>query len=236
MNVVDIAILLVIVGFAIYGYRTGVIKTTVATVGLVLVFVFAYIFKNPVAEQLTLHLPLFSFGGFFSEITILNVIIYQLIAFIIVFSVLITIFALVVKLSSLIEKLLKVTVILRLPSKVLGAIVGLAEGVIIASIALMIFTLPVFNITEVHESKLKNILMENVPITGTLSRGTNKAINEIMELKKVYTNSHNKNEFNAKCFDVLLKYNIINVEYGNKLIESGKLKIDGAEEILEKYK
>ena len=236
MNVVDIAILLVIVGFAIYGYRTGVIKTTVATVGLVLVFVFAYIFKNPVAEQLTLHLPLFSFGGFFAEITIINVIIYQLIAFIIVFSVLITIFALVVKLSSLIEKLLKVTVILRLPSKVLGAIVGLAEGVIIASIALMIFTLPIFNISEVHESKLKNILMENVPITGTLSRGTNKAINEIMELKKVYTNSHNKNEFNAKCFDVLLKYNIINVEYGNKLIESGKLKIDGAEEILEKYK
>ena len=236
MNIVDIAIILVIVGFAIYGYKTGVIKTTVATAGLVLVFVFAYIFKNPVAEQLTLHLPLFSFGGFFSEITIINVIIYQLIAFIIVFSILITIFALVVKLSSLIEKLLKVTVILRLPSKVLGAIVGLAEGVIIASIALMIFTLPVFNINAVYESKLKNILMENVPITGTLSRGTNKAINEIMELKKVYTNSQNKNEFNAKCFDVMLKYNIINVEYGNKLIESGKLKIDGAEEILEKYK
>ena len=236
MNIVDIAIILIIVAFAIYGYHTGVIKTTVATVGLVLVFVFAYLFKNPVAEYLTLHFPFFSFGGSFAGIAIINIIIYQLIAFILVFGVLITVFALVVKLSSLVEKLLKITVILRFPSKVLGLFVGLAEGVVISSIILMIVTLPIFNIKEVHESKLKDFMLETVPITGTLSSGTNKAINEIMDLKKVYTSSQKKDEFNVKCFDVLLKYNIINVEYGERLIESGKLKIENAEEILEKYR
>ena len=40
-------------------------------------------------------------------------------------------FALVVKISGLVEKLLKVTVVLRLPSKVLGFFVGLLEGYVL---------------------------------------------------------------------------------------------------------
>jgi len=236
MNIVDIIILAIIVLFGFYGYKTGFIKTVVVTIGLILVFVFSYLFKGPVAEFLSMNFPFFSFAGSFKGIAIINIIIYQLIAFIIVFSILLTVFALVVKISSLVEKLLKVTVLLRLPSKILGLILGVVEGIIISSISLMILTLPIINITPVHESKIKDFLMETVPITGTLSRGTNKAINEIMELKKVYTNSKDKDEFNSKCFDVLLKYNIIDVEYGSKLINSGKIKIENADEILLKYK
>ena len=100
----------------------------------------------------------------------------------------------------------------------------------------MILTLPVFNIKQVHESKIKDFLMETVPITGTLSRGTNKAINEIMDLKKVYTNSQKKDEFNAKCFDILLKYNNSEKIFREDLLESGKLKIKDADKILDKYR
>ena len=236
MNIVDIIIILIILGFAIYGYKTGVIKTTVATLGLVLVFVFSYLFKNPVAEYLSEHFPFFTFKGNFAGVTIINIIIYQLIAFIIVFSILIFVFGLIVKLSGLIEKLFKVTFILRLPSKILGFIVGLVEGIVITSISLMILTLPVINIEMVQKSTIKDFLMETVPITGTLSRSTNKAIGEIMELKKLYSDSKNKDEFNARCFDILLKYNIIDVEYGDKLLSSGKLKLDNGKEILDKYR
>ena len=236
MNIVDLIIILVILGFAIYGYKTGFVKTTVATVGLVLVFVFAYILKNPVGDYLSNTFPFFSFKGTFAGVTIINIIIYQLIAFIIVFSLLITLFALIVKISSLIEKLLKVSIILRLPSKILGFVVGLIGGVVITSITLMILTLPVLNIESVQKSTIKNFLMENVPITGTLSRGTNKAIGEIMELKDLYRNSKDKDEFNSKCFDILLKYNIIDVEYGSKLLENGKLKLKDGDKILDKYR
>ena len=134
MIVIDILIILLIILFGVYGYKTGFVKTVVDTVGLILVFVFAYLFKDPIAEWMSYNLPFFGFWGSFKGITILNVIIYQLIAFIIVFAVLMVAFALLVKLTSLIEKILKWTFILKLPSKVLGFIVGLVEGIFVASI------------------------------------------------------------------------------------------------------
>ena len=146
------------------------------------------------------------------------------------------VYALVVKLTSLVEKILKWTFILKLPSKVLGFIFGICEGIAVASVILMILTLPVFNFKFVQESKVKDFLLEAVPITGTLSSGTNRAINEIMELKEEYDNNEDKNEFNRKCLKELLKYKIITPEYAEKLIKNGKLDIDNAEEIIEMYK
>lgn len=236
MIVIDILIILLIILFGVYGYKTGFVKTVVDTVGLILVFVFAYLFKDPIAEWMSYNLPFFGFWGSFKGITILNVIIYQLIAFIIVFAVLMVAFALLVKLTSLIEKILKWTFILKLPSKILGFIVGLVEGIFVASIILMITTLPVFNFTYVTDSKVKDFILEAVPITGTLSSATNKAINEIMDLKEEYDKSDNKDEFNAKCLDVLLEYKIISVEYAENLLNGGKLDIPNGMEIVNKYK
>jgi uncharacterized membrane protein required for colicin V production len=145
-------------------------------------------------------------------------------------------FALLVNLTILIEKILKWTFILKLPSKILGFIVGLVEGIFVASIILMITTLPVFNFTYVTDSKVKDFILEAVPITGTLSSATNKAINEIMELKEEYDKSDNKDEFNAKCLDVLLEYKIISVEYAENLLNGGKLDIPNGMEIVNKYK
>ena len=236
MTIVDILIVVLILLFGLYGYHTGFIKTVVGTVGLIVVFVLAFLFKDPLAEWLSFNLPFFDLPGFFKGISVLNVVIYQLIAFIIVFFVLMIVFALVIKLSGLIEKILKWTIVLRLPSKILGFIVGIMMGIVVASSILMIVSLPVFNFEFVHESKVKNFLMEVVPITGTLSSDTNKAINEIMDLKKVYNDNENKDEFNSKSLDILLKYNIINVDYAKKLIDSQKLIVKDGDKIINKYK
>jgi uncharacterized membrane protein required for colicin V production len=236
MAIVDILIVVLILLFGLYGYHTGFIKTVVGTVGLIVVFVLAFLFKDPLAEWLSFNLPFFDLPGFFKGISVLNVVIYQLIAFIIVFFVLMIVFALVIKLSGLIEKILKWTIVLRLPSKILGFIVGIMMGIVVASSILMIVSLPVFNFEFVHESKVKNFLMEVVPITGTLSSDTNKAINEIMDLKKVYNDNENKDEFNSKSLDILLKYNIINVDYAKKLIDSQKLIVKDGDKIINKYK
>ena len=107
MAIVDILIVVLILLFGLYGYHTGFIKTVVGTVGLIVVFVLASLFKDPLAEWLSFNLPFFDLPGFFKGISVLNVVIYQLIAFIIVFFVLMIVFALVIKLSGLIEKILK---------------------------------------------------------------------------------------------------------------------------------
>ena len=206
MVIVDFLIIALIILFGYYGYKTGFVKTVVDTAGIVLVFVIAYLFKDPIAEWFSFNLPFFNFWGSFKGVSILNVVIYQLIAFIIIFTALMVVYALLVKITSLVEKILKWTFILKLPSKVLGLIFGLCEGIAVASIILMILTiltLPVFNFKFVQESKVKDFLLEAVPITGTLSSSTNRAINEIMDLKEEYDDD-NKTEFNRKCLIALL--------------------------------
>ncbi len=236
MNIIDVVIILFILLIGVIGWHNGVIKTTVSAVGILIVFVLSFYLKNPIAEWLSLNLPFFNFWGDFKNVTILNVIIYQLLSFIIVFSILMIIYGIVVKISSIIEKILKCTIILGIPSKILGFIVGLIEGQIIVAVILMFLSLPIFEIDLVHESTLKKFILESTPIVGNLSKNTSIATNEIMLLRDKFSSDSTKDEFNRNCLDIMLKYNIIEVDYANKLLSSGKLKISNYEEIINKYK
>ena len=63
MSIVDALIILIILACGAIGFKKGVIKQLVSTVGFVLVVVLAFYLKNPVAEFLSLNLPFFTFGG-----------------------------------------------------------------------------------------------------------------------------------------------------------------------------
>ena len=234
LNIVDVIILLVIGLFIVIGWRNGFIKMTVSTVGVIIVFVLSFLFKNPIAEWLTFNLPFFSFFGYFKNITILNVVVYQLIAFIIIYSILMVVYSLVLKLSGLIERVLNFTIILGIPSKLLGAFLGLIEGIFVCSIVLMIITLPIFEIPHLKESKVKDAILSYVPIVSSASKNTNEAIKEIIDLKETYEG--NKEEFNLKTLEILLKYKVIDYDYSKRLLETKKLKIKGADKLIEKYK
>ncbi len=236
MNIIDVLIILFVLLYGVIGFKNGFIKTIVSVLGIMLVFVLAYLLKDPIAEWLSLNLPFFNFSGKFKDVTILNVIIYQLIAFLSVFAILMGIYYLIVRLSSIIEKILKYTIILGIPSKILGFIFGLVQGIFVVAIALLILNLPVFNLGFVNDSKLKPIILENVPITGTMVNNTSKAINEISDIAKDFTSDSTKEEFNRKSLDIMLKYKVIRVDYAEKLISSGKLKINGANDIINNYK
>ena len=162
MNIIDLVIILFVLLTGVIGWKKGFIRTVVSAVGIVLVFVLAFYLKNPVAEWLSLNLPFFNFGGDFKGVTMINVVIYQLIAFFIVFFVLMSLFAIVVKISKFLERILKMTIILGLPSKILGFMVGVVEGLIISTVILMFLSLPVFGLDLVHESRLKAFLFATV--------------------------------------------------------------------------
>ena len=98
MNIVDAIIILFILMFGVYGFKNGFIRSVVSFVGIILVFSLSFALKNPIAEWLSLNLPFFNFWGEFRGVTILNVVIYQTIAFFIVFSVLMILYEIVVKL------------------------------------------------------------------------------------------------------------------------------------------
>ena len=45
-----------------------------------------------------------------------------------------------------------------------------------------------------------------------------------------------KEEYNRKCLDILLKYGIVDINSAEDLLESGKLVITDADSILNKYR
>ena len=57
MNIIDIGIVLVLIMFAIAGWKKGVIKETVSVVGLIVVFIIAYTFKEQLGNILCKYLP-----------------------------------------------------------------------------------------------------------------------------------------------------------------------------------
>ncbi len=238
MNIIDVLVILIIILCGIIGLKKGFVRTLVSFVGIVLVFILSYLLKNPLAEWMSMNLPFFNFSGSFEGATILNVIIYQLIAFFIVFAILMVIYSLVIVLAKIVEKLLKITFILAVPSKVFGCILGVLEGIIISLIGIIILSLPVLKFDLIQESAIRNYLFNISPIVGNITKNTNDAVDEILLLNEKFRGYDTKENFNLSCLDSLLNHKVIRVGFAEKLIYSDKLRInqEKALEIVNKYK
>lgn len=236
LNVVDIVIILLILMFGLIGFKRGVFKELVTTVGTILVIILAFYFKNPLANFLSLNLPFFEFGGPFLGLTSLNIVLYQLISFLIICALLSVILNLLISVSGILEKILKMTIILSIPSKILGAIVGFIEGFVLVFIILFFINQPSFNLQIVNESKLTPVILNSTPGLSNVIKDFNSSFEDIYELSNKYMNTSDKNDFNKETVDVLLKYKIVTVDHVSKLVEKDKLKIVGIDSTLNQYR
>lgn len=232
MNIIDIVVILVILMSGIVGFKRGVFKELVMTVGFLIVFIISFKLKNPLAEWLCLHLPFFNFGNVFNNISIINVIFYQIIAFIIIFSLIMIIFNIVLTITNIFEKILKFTIILGIPSKILGLLVGLIEGYIIAFIIMFFFTQPMFgNITQT--SKLKDHILNSTPILTPVVKEMNDTVVDVYNLKN---STDDSKQLEKDITKVLLEHKIVEPNYIDKLIKANKINIDNVNELLKEYR
>ena len=105
MNVVDLMIVLVILIGAIIGFKHGFTRQLVSFLGILVITVISFVFKNYISEILYENLPFFSFGGIFKGVTVLNILVYEVIAFLIIFSLLSIIFRIVLLITKVFEKI-----------------------------------------------------------------------------------------------------------------------------------
>lgn len=235
MGLVDILIIGFIFIGGIVGWKRGVIKEAVSAIGIVLITVLSFIFKNPLSVILYENLPFFKFGGIFKGVTVLNIALYELVAFLIVFSILMILWRIVVFASSIVQKVIDMTIILGLPSKILGFLIGLVEYYLISFVIIYILVLPIFSVKEVVDSRYANIILEKTPIVSSSFGEKMEFLNEFVSLKEKYKNTESATQFNYDTLDLFLKYDIINVNSAKKLREKNKLKIDGIDNLLKKY-
>lgn len=237
MEIVDIIILIIILFGAVIGFKRGFTRSLVSALGFIVIAILSFFLKNPLSVLLYENLPFFKFGGILKGVTVLNIALYELLAFVIVLAILGIALKILMVATSVFEKLLKMTIILGIPSKIMGAVVGAIESFVIVFIALYIFSLPMFNISFVENSKWKKQILNNTPVLSSFSKKTMGVVDEFSGIKEKYKdNNKNAEEFNKEVLELFLKYDVVKVSSIDKLIEKGKLQINNVEEILMKYR
>ncbi len=233
IGIIDIIILLIILLGGVVGFKEGAIKKLTSVVGLIIVIVLAFTLKNKLSVYFYENLPFIELWGVFKGIQVLNIIFYEMLAFLAIASILMLAYRIILGITGLIENILKATVILSIPSKIIGFVVGLIESYIWVYIGLFILTLPVINLREIYTSKIANYMLENTPI---VSKYTSKTIEIYDNLYEIIDNKDEKtnNKLNEEAMDLMLKYDIITVDSAKKLIDRNKVTVDNTD-FLNKY-
>lgn len=227
INVIDAIIILFLLAGAVLGFKKGAIQTLATLIGTILIIILAYYLKNPLSVFLYTYLPFFKLGGIFSGITVVNILIYEAIAFLIVLGILSVLLSIVLKITGILSKIVDHSIILTLPSKLIGILVGFLEAYVFLFILLFIFSQFSFSNTVLKDSKYTNIILSKTPFTTGFKNSYN-AFNEIRDL------NDNKNK-DYEALNILLKYDIITTDNAYKLVENGKLNIKGANKLIERY-
>lgn len=237
MNIVDVIIILIIISGLCLGFKRGLTKELVCFAKFALAIVIAFLFKNPLSKLMYEHLPFFEFGGLIKGVTALNILLYEFIAFLLVLGIVMVIFKILLLATTIFEKILNTTVILSLPSKILGMIIGGIHYYLIAFILLFVVSLPVFKFNDqLNDSKLKDTIIYKTPILSNLVDKTVNIIDEFNDLKEKYKTEKDVDKFNLETIDLFLKYNIITVDSIETLNSKDKLQIDNLESVLNKYR
>lgn len=224
-NIVDLIIVIFILFGFLIGYRRGVIKQGVMTIGLVVSLIFAFYLKNPISDYMYKHFPFFEFDLIIKNASVLNILLYETIAFLIAFSLLEIILIVLIKVSNIAEVILKMTVILKYPSKILGAFLGGIEYYLLAFIILLIISQPTFNFSNselIRTSKLKEIVITNSTILSVEAKSLVDTFDETNDLIKNSKDMPSK-KFNCEAMKIMIDKKIIEKKSAKYLYDSKKI-------------
>ncbi len=225
----------VIIAFIVLGIFSGIkkgfLESSVRFIGTIIALVFAYALKNPLSVFLYTHLPFFKLTGIFKGVTALNIVIYELIAFMIVFSIMMLIINIVVKITGLFDRILSFILLFGLPNKILGGIVGFIESIIVLYFVCFIYTFGVSLAGASRPTTLVDDIM-NIPVLERTFGDSFNSITDIATLAQDYESINDKDEYNQKALETLMKYDIITCENAKALIEDGKIEVLNKDEIM----
>lgn len=220
MNIFDIVIILLILLSGITGLKQGLLKSGINLIGTILIYIIAFKMKNGIGLFLCKICPFFKFDGYIT----LNILIYQLIAFILIASVLFSVFALILKLTGIVQKLIDLTIILDIPSKIGGFIVGLLEGYVVMFIIILILSVPLRNVELFSESKLVDKMLNNTPVLSSTLDGVGDVIFNVFSVTSQVKKSEDElTKVNIDIMKTYLDYKVISKDDAIKIIDTGKL-------------
>lgn len=226
---VDIGLLVIVIFSVIGGYKSGVIKSTVSLVVLLMSAIIAYQLKDYVASFLIDLMPFVNFGGIFDNITTINILFYHGAAFLVIFIIIYSIFSIVVTLAGFLDKLLKMTIILALPDKLLGAVVGFIKGTIFAFVIIFVLAQLPYTQEYVIESTYGYQVLNRTPVIRIVLADCTVISSDIADIiMNVDTEDENYvTETQMEIMSVFIRYGLITAEKAQELVDDEKVYLPG---------
>ncbi len=222
VGIVDILIVAFVALGGFVGFKNGAIKEGTKFIGLFAVIVISFILKDKLMVTMYMNLPFFEFLWFIKGVSAINILFYQLLSFIVVFIALMFALKVIVVITGLVELLVKMTVFLSLPSKIIGALIGVLEHYSYVFLVLFVFSMPVFNLTYINDSKLGGQILNNTPILSGLVNDTVKVYSDVWDIIKDKGNKSDK-EINTLVLVTLLDNKLISIDSAKKLVNANKI-------------
>lgn len=225
MNVVDVIIIALLILGGVAGFKAGVIKKLTDFIGMFVVIILAFYLKNYISVIMYENLPFFNFFGLINGIDALNILLYEVIAFLVIFIALLFVLKVLLMLTGLVEKILKATVILSIPSKLLGIVVGVIEMYVYLFLILVIVSLPIFDSSFLKDSKMNNFILNNTPVLSGVSE---EIIDIYGDVYNIIDNRKNKTneQLNEEILKVLIDNKVVTKESAKKLVDKNKIHIN----------
>ena len=225
MNVVDVIIIALLILGGVAGFKAGVIKKLTDFIGMFVVIILAFYLKNYISVIMYENLPFFNFFGLINGIDALNILLYEVIAFLVIFIALLFVLKVVLMLTGLVEKILKATVILSIPSKLLGIVVGVIEMYVYLFLILLIVSLPIFDSSFLKDSKMNNFILNNTPVLSGVSE---EIIDIYGDVYNIIDNRKNKTneQLNEEILKVLIDKKVVTKESAKNLVDKNKIHIN----------
>lgn len=233
VSLVDVIIILMIAMGAIVGFKNGAIKEGTKFVGLFVVIILSFMLKDKLMVLMYENLPFFNFFGIIKGLDAINILFYQLVSFLVIFAAFMFVLKVILVVTGLVEWLLKMTVFLSIPSKIIGLFVGALEFYVYLFIALYVLNMPIFNLTLVNESKFGNTILEDTPILSELVDDTVEVYSDVWNVIKNRGDLSNK-QVNTLVLATLLDNELITIESARELVESNYIVIED-NSILDNY-
>lgn len=235
MNIIDVLIILFVITGAFIGFRRGFITQTVSFVGFILIFVIAFITKDYLAFILCKWLPFININlGSVRNLVVLNILMYELIAFGVIFSLLGILFKYVMTFTEIFEAILKNTIVLALPIKLLGLVVGAIQYLLVAALIMILLMSPVFKIDIIKQSRFNKLITEKVSSKKIFGINIISAFDDIAAVEAIDYRKHDEAEL--QILDIMLQNKITNINLVDSLVKSNKLEIKNIDTVLNKYR
>lgn len=233
IGIVDVFIILFLALGGIVGFKSGAIKELTRFIGFFLVIIISFYLKDKLMVLMYENLPFFNFFGIIKGMDALNILLYQLISFLIIFTALMFILKVLIVITGLVEWLVKMTIFLSLPSKIIGLVIGVLEYYVYIFLILYILNMPILNLNFVNDSKFGNAILKNTPILSEMVDGTVKVYSDVWETIK-NKDKHSNEEVNTLVLASLLDHKLITKSSAQKLVEANKIIIED-KTLLDRY-